>query len=122
MSCVHVEEWICVIWDCVKYWNEQPYPENAELLTADQDMAQVKKKGLKNLISNDVFEEVPFKNQITISSCWIIYEKYNDSERKIEAILAYCNFEKNSSSLNKESPTFSRKYLHLLWKYLHLVY
>lgn len=83
---VHVveEEPVCVNQDSVKVQNKLPYPENVVLLTADQEMPQdiadAKERELKSLVSNGMFEVIPFENQETVSSHWVISEKYKDQE------------------------------------------
>jgi len=50
---------ICVNWDHVSEWCELPYPEQALLLTKDQEMSQkvvdAKNVELNNMIENKVF-------------------------------------------------------------------
>ena len=85
-------------------------PENAVLLTADQEMSQdvidAKGRELKTLLSNDVFEIASFVNQNIVSSHWIITEKYKDAEKKLKGRLV--TFKKDINNLTKDSPTFNR--------------
>lgn len=37
---------------------------------------------LNNSIDNDAFEVVPFEKQTTLSSHWIISDKYKDGKKK----------------------------------------
>ena len=63
-------------------WKELPYTENAVLLTTDQELSQdvvVKEREPNNLVDNNAFDVVPFEKQATVSSCWIITEKYKDN-------------------------------------------
>ena len=66
-------------------WCEMPYPEEALILTKDQEMAQevvdAKAEELEKLIENGVFEIVPFNNQKTVSSR-VCSAKYRNGIRK----------------------------------------
>ena len=85
-----------------------PYPEQALLLTKDQEMSQdvvdAKNDEVNNMIVNKVFDKVPYDNQITVSSWWIITEKFINGIRKIKARLVARGFEEDSSSLQTDSP------------------
>ena len=69
------------------------------------DVVDTKKRLLKSLISNNVFEVVPFINQVTVSCCWIILKKYKDGEKKIKVRLVACGFEEDTNNLRKYSLT-----------------
>ena len=119
---VHVtgeEEPICVNWDDVELWNELPYPENVILLTRDGEFAQevvdAKDREINNLVTNDVFEVVPYANQKTVSSRWILTEKYKDGVKTVKARLVARGFEEDSSRYRKDSPTCSRESLRLVF-------
>ena len=78
---VHVvgqEDPICVNWDDVAVWDVLPYPDHVVFLSADQEMSQgvvdAKDRELVNLANNKVFKVVPFVNQVTVSSRWVITE------------------------------------------------
>ena len=119
---VHVDgqdEPICVNWDHISEWCELPYPEQALILTKDQEMLQevvdAKTAELKNMTDNDVFDIVPFVNQDTVSSRWIITEKFKDGVRKVKARLVARGFEEDSSELRTDSPTCNRESLRLVF-------
>ena len=97
-----------VNWDHVSEWCELPYPEQALLLTKDQEMSQevvdTTNVELNNMIENKVFETVPYGNQNTVSSRWIIStEKFKNGIRKVKAHLVARGFEEDSSSLRTDS-------------------
>ena len=64
------------------------YPMNAVMMTQDEELAQevvdAKEKEINNLIENDVFESVQNENQPTISTRWIITEKFKDGQENCE--------------------------------------
>lgn len=90
-----------------------------------QDVVDAKERELMSLISNDVLEVVPFENQVRVSYR-VISEKYKDSGKKIKAdatltkwkikarLVAY-SFEENIINLWKDSSTFSRACLQLVF-------
>ena len=119
---VHVDghdEPICVNWDNVDEWCELPFPEQALLLTKDQEMSQevvdAKEAELHNMEKNYVFEKVPYVGQNTVSSRWILTGKFKDSERKVKARLVARGFEEDSTHLKKDSPTCTRECLRLVF-------
>ena len=119
---VHVtgeEEPISVNWDDVELWNELPYPEDVILLTRDgeytQEVVDAKDREINNLKTNDVYEVVPYSNQKTVSSRWVLTEKYKDGERTVKACLVARGFEEDSSSYRKDSPTCARESLRLVF-------
>ena len=119
---VHVDgqdDPICVNWDHVSEWCELPYPEQALLLTKDQEMSQevvdAKNAEFNNMIENNVFEIVPYDNQNTVSSRWIITEKFKNGVRKIKARLVARGFEEDSSDMRTDSPTCNRESLRLVF-------
>ena len=87
---VHVDgqdEPICVNWDHVNAWSELPYPEQALILTKDQEVSQevvdAKKLEFDKMIKNNVFEVVPFTDQITVSSRWLLTEKFKHGTENV---------------------------------------
>ena len=119
---VHVsdeEEPISVNWDDVELWSELPYPEEVILLTADGNLAQevidAKGKEIENLITNGVYEEIPYTNQKTISSTWVTTRKYIKGKKKIKTRLVARGFEEDSSDIRKDSPTCARESLRLVF-------
>ena len=93
----------------MELWSELPYPEEAIFLTKDEELAQeiVDAKGIEmdELSSNEVFKVVPFVNQRTISSRWVITERFKKGKRKLRARLVARGFEEDSSKYRKDSPT-----------------
>ena len=121
---VHVmgeEEPRSIDWSQVHNWRNVLYPENVVMMTQDEELAQVvvdaKEKEIKNLIENDVFESVQNENQPTISSRWIITEKFKDGKKIVKACLVARGFEEDLSNFTKDSPTCSRECLRLLFLY-----
>ena len=119
---VHVDgqdEPICVNWDDVSAWSELPYPEQALILTKDQEVSQdvvdAKNEELKSMIKNYVFEAVPYSYQTTVSSRWILTEKFKKGKRMIKARLVARGFEEDSSEMRKDSPTCNRECLRLVF-------
>ena len=62
-----------------------------------------------------MFDIVPFENQNTISSRWVITHKVKDGNRIVKARLVARGFEEDSSKLQKDSPTCCKESLHLLF-------
>ena len=119
---VHVDgqdEPSCVNWDHVNTWSELPFPEQALVLTKAQEVSQevvdAKNVELQKMISNDVFEAVPFANQPTISSRWILTEKFKHGKKKLRARLVARGFEEDSSEMKKDSPTCDRESLRMVF-------
>ena len=113
------EEARSVDWDKIRRWKVIPSPENAVMMSAHDQLSQevidAKEKELNNLKQNNVFECVPFTNQVTISSKWIFTEKLVEGEKVIKARLVARGFEEDSSSFGTDSPTCSRTALRLVF-------
>ena len=119
---VHVtgeEEPRSIDWSQVHNWRNVPYPENVVMMTQDEELTQevvdAKEKEIKDLIENDVFESVQNENQPTISSRWIITEKFKDGKKIVKARLVARGFEEDSSNFTKDSRTCGRECLCLLF-------
>ena len=119
---VHVmgeEEPRSIDWSQVHNWRNVPYPENVVMMTQDEELAQevvdAKEKEINNLIESDVFESVQNENQQTISSRWIITEKFKDGKKIVKAHLVARGFEEDSSNFTKDSPTCSCECRHLVF-------
>ena len=119
---VHVDgqdEPMCVNWDHVSAWSELPFPEQVLVLSKDQEVSQevvdAKNKELQKMISNDVFEIVPFSNQDTVSSLWLLTEKYRKGVKVTKARLVARGFEEDSSAMVKDSPTCDRESLRMVF-------
>ena len=112
------DEASCVNWDRIELWKEVDGEENPVMLTGIeenlQDVVDAKHKELCNLQHHNVYEEVPFRNQATISTRWIITEKLNDGKKNVKARLVARGFEENTDSLQKDSPTCCRESLRLV--------
>ena len=64
---------------------------------------------------NNVFEIVPFSNQHTVSSLWLLTEKYRKGVKKTKARLVARGFEEDSSAMIKDSPTCDRESLRMVF-------
>ena len=80
-----------------------------------QDVVDAKAKEIDNLVSNKVFEVVPYSNQRTISSRWVIAERFKKGNRITKARLVARGFEEDSSKYRKDSPTCCRESLRLVF-------
>ena len=106
------EEPICMDWNNVAKWCEQPYPEFVVLLSTEEEYSQevvdAKQRELEKLEENNVYKVIPYTGQKTISSRWVMTEKYKDGEKIMKARLVARGYEE-SSNLRKDSPTCSRE-------------
>ena len=73
-----------------------------------------KEKELENMKENNVYELEEYKGQATISSRWIITEKYKEGKKVVKARLVARGFEEDSDKLRTDSPTCSRISFRLL--------
>ena len=107
-----------VNWKDVEEWMEVPEPEKVLFLTKteefDQAVVDAKEKELRSLIKNDVFEEVDFDAQKTISTRWVFTEKIVNDKRVVKARLVARGFEEKDLSLRTDSPTCSKYALRLV--------
>ena len=78
-----------------------------------QEVVDAKERELNNLKEHNVFEEVPDTGQSTISSRWIITEKYKDDKKITKARLVARGFEENSYMMRTDSPTCSKQSLRI---------
>ena len=62
-----------------------------------------------------MFESVQNENQPTISSRWIITEKFKDGKKIVKARIVAREFEEDSSDFTKDLPSCSRECLHLVF-------
>lgn len=113
------DEPTCVDWKTVDVWEELPEPEYPILLNQSEELSQdivdAKYREIDNLTENKVYESVIYANQPTISSRWIITEKFREGVKKVKARLVARGFEEDSSKLIKDSPTCSRESLKLVF-------
>ena len=58
-----------------------------------------KEKELENMKKNNVYELEKYKGQATISSRWIIIEKYKEGKKVVKAHLVARGFEEDSDKL-----------------------
>ena len=94
-------------------------------MTQDEELAQevvdAKEKEINSLIENyliehDVFESVQNENQPTISSRWIITEKFKDGRKAdLKVHIVIQGFEEDTSNFMKDSPTCSHECLRLVF-------
>ena len=94
--------------------------ECVEVLLTDWDnsstpVIEAKEKEIGNLERHNVFQIVPYQNQATVSSRWILSEKVKNGEKCTKARLVARGFEEDSSELIKDSPTCSREALRLVY-------
>ena len=118
MNVVGEDDPICVNWSNVVSWSELPFPEEVVLLTKVDEFAQDvidAKEEISNLNSNEVYDIVPYTNQRTISSRWVLTEKFKDEKRVTKARLVARGFEEDSSKYRKDSPTCCRESLRLFF-------
>ena len=73
------------------------------------------KREIDNLISNGVFDVVPYTNQKTISSRWVPTERFKGGKKIIKTRLVARGFEEDSSKFRKDSPTCGRESLRLVF-------
>ena len=111
-----------IAWREVVAWKKMPNIENVLILSDDEEFDQsvidAKAKELENLKEHDVFEEVNVKeaNHInSISTRWVITEKFADGERVTKARLVARGFEEDSSDMMKDSPTCTKESLRLVF-------
>ena len=91
-------------------------PSDVLITTRDNDaIMTAKHKEIENWKKNDVFEEVPFDNQNTITTRWVITTKEKDSIMITNARLVARGFEDQGTDKGKvDSPTCSKESLSLL--------
>ena len=79
-------------WNDVESWISLDGYDALVLLSSKQEMSQeviyAKFKELDNLKKNDVFEEVEFKGQQTVSSRLIVTEKDDEGKKKSKSSLS----------------------------------
>ena len=104
-------------WDDIVKWKELPEPEKVVLLNEceekKQDIIDAKEKELRNLLENNVFEEVEDKGQRRVTTKWIITEKEKDEEKIVKARLVARGFEEKLENTRIDSPTCSRQSLRM---------
>jgi len=113
---IHLEgsETACSVnWMNVRDWRVDSEPERvilcADLKESDQIIIDAKNKELKALNDNQVYEEVEFEGQPTISSRWVFTEKTVDGEFGVKARLVARGFEESKEDLRTDSPTCSKQ-------------
>ena len=108
-------------WTDVEEWHLTESPEIPIFLTkyqeSDQSVVDAKFKELDNLKKNDVFDEVSYSGQSTISCRWVFTEKNeSDGTKRVKARLVARGFEENSKNLGvrTDSPTCNRHSLKMV--------
>ena len=103
----------CLDWNSVSEWCEMPSPEFLVLLSTENEFSQevvdAKDRELESLKANRVFETVPYCGQNTVSSKWVLSEKFKDGEKIMKARLVARGYEENTINLRKDSPTCSKE-------------
>lgn len=114
------EDQVCINWNHIDHWREVPQyteQENVVLLTAEQEQSKAvmdaKHKEIKNMNTYEVFECVPYTGQKTISTRWVITEKFKDNQKTMKARLVARGYEENSN-LKTDSPTCSREAMRMV--------
>ena len=112
------EEKPCSVdWKQVTEWKDSTIEKVLFLNLTDelhQDVMDAKVKELENLEEHNVFERILDEGQSTISTKWVITEKFKDSNRKLKARLVARGFEEQSEGLKTDSPTCSKLSLRLV--------
>ena len=90
------------------------HTEQVALLSEHDELSQrivdAKEKEIENLFENKVFQVVPNKNQVCISSHWVITGKLNcDGKKMMKACLVAKSYEEDSSNMRMDLPTCSRE-------------
>ena len=100
---------VSIDWSTVEEWREVADCEEVLFLNGteciDDSVTHAKEKELAALEKYNVFKEVPYNGQDTISSRWIITEKVTNGERLVKARLVARGYEEDSNALVKYSPT-----------------
>ena len=111
-------EQYCVNWNDVSSWMKVPDHGQVMLVTKANELSQevidAKQKEIQNMKDNDVYEEVPYTGQRTVSSRWVLTEKFKDGEKKVKARLVARGFEEADIELIVESPTCTKESVRLV--------
>ena len=96
------------------------HTEQVALLSEHEELSQeitdAKEKEIENLFENKVFQVVPNKNQVCVSSHWVITEKLNcDGKKMMKAHLVAKGYKENSSNMRTDLPICSRECFQLLF-------
>ena len=93
---------------------EMQADEEIMITISDERTMEAKKKEIASWIDNEVFEEVEWDGQPTISVRWIITEKVKKEGKIIKARLVARGFEEeNDENVIAESPTCSKEALRM---------
>ena len=86
-------------------------PDSEETLVAVNSDAvwTAKCEEMESWKRNNVFEEVMYENQKTISVRWVVTEKVKNGNFVVKARLAARGFEEDTSGIRKDSPTCSKE-------------
>ena len=106
-------------WSHVQSYRNALHTEQVALLSKHDELSQeiidAKEKEIENLVENEVFQVVPNKNQVCISSRWVITEKLNcDGKKMMKACLVAKGYEEDSSNMRMNLSTCSRECFQLL--------
>ena len=80
-----------------------------------QEVVEAKGKELDKLKENDVFEVVPYINQPTISSRWVMSESFKEGKKRAKARIVARGYEENTSNLRNDSPTCGSECLRMVF-------
>ena len=105
-------------WRKVIKWTIMPEPEKLIMLTEveelEQDVVDAKQKELCNLRKNDVFEEIDYEGQPTVSSRWVFTEKNVEGKQVTKARLVARGFEESTQGIRTDSPTCTKYSLRMV--------
>ena len=107
------ESWIDFGKDVSKI-REMQEDEEVMITISDEKTMEAKRKEIDSWIENEVFEEVEWEGQKTISVRWIVTEKIKKEGKVIKARLVARGFEEElEESITSESPTCSKEVLRI---------
>lgn len=88
--------------------------EEIMITVSDEKTMEAKRKEIENWQENEVFEEVEWEGQPTISVRWVVTEKHSKEGKIIKARLVARGFEEElEENIVTESPTCSKEVLRL---------
>lgn len=97
----------------INNWKEIMEDEEI-LITYDNDLVtQAKENEIKNWHDNEVYEEVDYNCQTTISVRWVITEKQKENKKIIKARLVARGYEEDTDGISTDSPTCSKEALRI---------
>lgn len=93
---------------------EMQQDEEIMITISDEKTMEAKRIEIENWKENEVFEEVEWEGQTTISVRWVVTEKHNKEGKTVKARLVARGFEEElEESVITESPTCSKEALRM---------